>query len=727
MKTATFRIIILLVALLSPLLAWANSPTANSFDDSSHLDDRHLENIGQRAQLYDAQQGRLLLTTEDRDDGGISRYYLAPTLSTDVTMKITGLIARVTVKQTFTNPNQQWLDGVYTFPLPELAAVDHLNLIIGERIIEGQIKEKHQARQIFNKARRAGKKASLVEQHRPNIFANNVANIGPGETVVVEIQYQQTLQYDQGEFSLRFPMVVAPRYIPYKSRSYKSSSYKPGNKEINEFAGTGWAVDSPADQDEVPDASFITLAVKADEGVNDHHVAINIDLQSGFPLALLSSDFHQIKVAEINDSHFDITLDQPTITNRDFVLRFKPESSAAPQGAFFTQQIGEDNYALLMLVPPYEGLDDRELLAKEMIFVIDTSGSMHGESMEQAKQALHFGLSRLKNGDRFNVVQFNSHTHALFPRAKAATPGAIRQARDYVDGLIAEGGTQIDEALMQVLHNSDETSWVRQVIFITDGSVGNEEVLFDIIHDKLGDSRLFTIGIGSAPNSHFMRGAATFGRGSYTYIGAVDQVNSQISALFQKLESPVLSDINISGFDDGSSEVDYWPNPVSDLYLGEPLMVSLKLPVSQQNLTVSGKLASRQWTMDLPIGTGGTEEGLNVLWARNKIRSLSESARTPVQRKEVGAAITELALAHHLVTRYTSLIAVDVTPTKPENEQGISAAVANHLPDGWTRHQPHGQLPRGATSAQLNLLLGGLLMLLALFLRRTLNLKGHND
>lgn len=710
MKTATIGMTILLVALVFPVFANEHS----TIDESSQQLAQTVDNFGKPVELADAEQGRLVFAAQDSEDGGLTRYYLAPTLKTEVSIKITGLIARVKVTQQFSNPNQQWLDGVYTFPLPDMAAVDHLDMVIGERIIEGQIKEKQQARKIFNQARREGKKASLLEQQRPNLFINNVANIGPGETVTVEIQYQQTLHYDQGEFSLRFPMVVAPRY-------------RPGNKTIETFDGSGWAVNADSSDglsestDEVSnkvlDTSVITPAIKAENDPDSHFVTIEIDLQSGFELAQLSSDFHQIDITTINERQFHISLNQPSIANRDFVLRFKPETSDMPQGAFFTQQKGDDNYALLMLVPPFESVDPSQLLAKEMIFVIDTSGSMHGESMTQAKEALQSGLLRLKKGDLFNVVQFNSHTHALFSRAMAASDTNISRAQDYVNDLVAEGGTQIDEALLQVLHNSDNQSVVRQVVFITDGSVSNEDALFDIIHQQLGDSRLFTIGIGSAPNSHFMRGAATLGRGTYTYIASVNQVKSQISALFQKLESPILSDINITGLTP-DSEIEYWPNPISDLYLGEPLIVSLKLPINQQNLTVSGKLASQDWRMDLPISTGGSEEGLDVLWARHKIHSLSEQARTPLQRKEVGSAITELALSHHLVTRYTSLIAVDITPSKPEHEQAVSKVVANHLPDGWTRHQPHGQLPRGATSAQLNLVLGGLLLLLAGLLMR---------
>ncbi len=675
MKIATSRITFLLVALL-PLVFTSPAPQA-------------MENVS----LQDGQQGRLVFSTDI--DG---EYQLAPTLKTDVAMTITGMIARVKVTQQFTNPSEQWVNGVYTFPLPEMSAVDHLTMHIGERTIQGLIQEKQKAKRMFQKAKRQGKKASLVEQHKPNIFSNNVANIGPDETVIVEIEYQQTLAYDQGEFSIRFPMVVAPRYTP-------------SNKKITEFEGSGWAVSA----EQLPDNTAIKQAID-----DNNNVSLSITLETGFELASLTSDTHPLVVNEINAQQFDIELDDnETIANSDFVLRWRPVPSEIPQGAFFTQQKGNDNYALLMVIPPYDEVDLTRLLTKEMVFVIDTSGSMHGESMEQARRALLTGLDRLNPGDRFNIVEFNSVATKVFHTSMPVSRDNISQAKRFVRELQAQGGTNIADALNMSLPRTLDESMIRQVVFITDGSVSNEEELFDIIHNNLGDSRLFTIGIGSAPNSRFMRGAARFGRGTFTYIGAVEQVTEKMNQLFEKLESPVLSDLKIADSNGNvlGGQADYWPNPIGDLYLGEPIIVSLKLPLEQQNLSISGKLATQDWNMDLPISTGGSEKGLDVLWARNKIASLSESARTPMQRKNNAMAITELGLKHHLVTRYTSLIAVDVTPTKPESELAKDTTVANHLPDGWTKHKPHGQLPRGATSAQLNLIMGLVLLMLTLLLR----------
>ena len=655
----------------------------------------------------DSERGHLLF-----EQDGV--YRLAPTLKTQVDMNITGLIARVKVAQVFSNPTKHWLNAVYTFPLPDKSAVDRLKMYVGERVIEGQIETRKKAKKVFETAKRTGKKATLIEQQRSNVFRNNIANIAPGETIEVLIEYQQTLDYNMGEFSIRFPMVVAPRYVPNLN-------------PIDGFGADGWATSNHSDSEEKrPQNPQQIKALAQHNSLNSpikgaydkpHDVSIHVALDSGFMLDELESDFHPIDITEITTGSYDIYLNNgTTLANRDFVLRWRPMPNEVPQGAFFSQQVEGENYGLLMLLPPIE--QAAQVMSKEVVFVIDTSGSMSGESMAQAKAALYSGLDRLNSGDRFNVVAFSQQTSALYSRSMPVNKSNKDAAKAFIYHLVSEGGTNIAGALLASLPRTTDESMVRQVVFVTDGSVSNEEELFDLIHEHLGDSRLFTVGIGSAPNSRFMRGAARVGRGTYTYIGATHQVKAQMDELLQKLASPVLSDIELNDTSgvNMANIIDYWPNPIADLYLGEPLMVSLKLPSDMQNLTVKGKLADNDWQMALPIGIdnkGAAANGLDVLWARNKIASLSESARNAKQRVNNEKQIEQLGLKHHLVTRYTSLIAVDVTPAKNTVDKGIDTRVANHLPHGWTSHRPHGQLPQGATSAPLQLLTGLLLLLAA--------------
>lgn len=648
--------------------------------------------------INEVESGSLLIET---DKAG--HFISAPTVNTDVQMDITGLVARVNVTQRFTNPSSEWINGIYVFPLPENAAVDHMDMIVGERVIEGKIKERNQAKKIYEQAKREGKKASLVEQQRPNIFTNSVANIGPNETVSISIQYQQTLAYNQGEFSIRFPMVVGIRYIP-------------GTKKVEGFNGLGWAVNT----DEVPDASSITPPVidtnqEHSEG-HDNPVSITINLTSGFPLVNVESSYHPISKQILDANRYEIQLaNHSTSANRDFELTWRPQISHEPQAALFTQDKDNDRYALLMLMPPEIDWNTKTTLPKEMIYVIDTSGSMSGGSMPQAKKALLMGLSKLKSDDWFNIIQFNSYTEAFSKQALPARENNIDRAKDYVNSLHADGGTEIAPALELALSSDNQSERIRQIVFLTDGSVGNEKQLFKIINRKLNNSRLFTVGIGSAPNSYFMSEAATMGRGTFTYIGKISEVEQKMSQLFQKLNHPVLSDIEMIWQDD--SNVDYWPNPIHDLYIGEPLIVSMKLPKGEKKLVINGNTNQSDWSTILPISNGGQATGLDVLWARNKIQSLSQKISHGVDAEEIKQAITELGLKHHIVTKHTSLVAVDVTPTRPSDTNSTDKAVPVKKPHDWDMKIP-GNLPQGATSAQMNLILGLILLLVGFGLRR---------
>ena len=493
-------------------------------------------------------------------------------------------------------------------------------------------------------------------------------------------------------------MVVGIRYIP-------------GTQKVEGFSEYGWASNTT----EVADASRITPPVTEESDGHDNPVSIRINLSAGFPLVNIDSSYHAINKQLLESGDYQIELaNYNTSANRDFELSWRPKANHEPQAALFTQDKGQDRYALLMLMPPEVDWTRTQTLPKEMIYVIDTSGSMAGGSMPQAKQALLMGLNQLKSEDWFNIIQFNSYTEAFSEHALPARENNIERARKYVKSLQANGGTEMAPALKTALSNVDRSERIRQVIFLTDGSVGNEKQLFSIINKNLNNSRLFTVGIGSAPNSYFMSEAASLGRGTFTYIGKIDEVQGKMSRLFQKLNHPVLSDIELLWKDD--SHIDYWPNPIHDLYIGEPLIVSLKLPKSQTQLLLRGHTHESAWSTKLPIANGAKETGLNVLWARNKIQSLSQKLRHGYDPEEIKQEITKMGLEHHIVTKHTSLVAVDVTPTKPENVENTDKSIAVKKPHAWKMKIP-GTIPQAATSAQMNLALGLFLLLFGIGLR----------
>ncbi|TVT58497.1 MAG: marine proteobacterial sortase target protein [Sedimenticola thiotaurini] len=677
----------MVTALLLGLLVfiWSNSVAAAESDSHSSY---------QRTSVEEVKRGALLMNLAS---GGMA--VDAPLLDTDVEMVISGMMARVVVKQQFKNPSQEWVEGTYVFPLPEDAAVDRMRLRIGERFIEGEIQEKAQAKKTYEKARREGRKASLLSQERPNIFTTAVANIAPGEMVQVEIEYQLTLHYDQGGFRLRFPLVVAPRYIP---------GTPIGPSEVVAFQGNGWASDTT----QVPDASRITPPVvdPAEGAINPVH--INIRLDAGMPLEKLESIYHPITVQQDETGIYHVSLQQGSVpAERDFELHWVPHIEAAPHAALFTEQWDNSGYALLMVMPPANQQATTNPLPREVIYVIDTSGSMHGESIIQAREALKLALQRLAPTDRFNVIQFNHQTDALFPQAVEANARNLKWATKYVNGLIADGGTEMLPALKLALRQTTEKGVLRQVVFLTDGSVGNEQALFKLIHEQLGESRLFTIGIGSAPNSFFMTRAAEFGRGTFTYIGKVEEVGEKMAALFAKLETPILTNITVQ-WPDGQS-VEMWPSRVPDLYAGEPIVLAVKMQKPAKQLTITGQVADNAWKQQVLLKGGAVESGVHLLWARRKIAELMNEKARGRDESKVRDEVLAVALSHKLVSQYTSLVAVDKTPSRPVDDAFNSKAVPTNLPKGWSAEKVFGTLPQTATASEINLLVGMFLLILA--------------
>jgi len=637
----------------------------------------------------DPGQGTLLL----RDAGGGRT--AAPLLSTAVHMDVSGMVARVQVSQRFANPTALWREGVYVFPLPDKAAVDHLTMHVGERVIEGRIKERAEARRTYETAKAEGRKTTLVEQERPNMFTTSVANIGPNEEIVVALEYEETLRYDDGAFRLRFPLAITPRYIPGAAIAAPSE-------------GTGGS--PPTSQ--VPDADRITppFVPSQEEFVNP--VSIAIDLNAGFPLAKIASSYHDIDVEERPGNRYRVTLaDGHVPAARDFELTFVPDVGAAPGAALFTEDKGGKTYALLMALPPTAPGAATPHVPREITYIIDTSGSMEGVSITQARDALAMALERLQPGDRFNVIEFNSTSTPLFSAPMPFEAATLARAKHFVSALRARGGTEMLPALKIALAGQAESSMVRQVVFLTDGAVGNEDEILRLLHDKLGDRRLFTIGIGPSPNTFFLTKAAQFGRGTFTFIGDVREVRQTMTALFRKLESPALTNITVAW----PGGADAWPRLVPDLYAGEPVVVTAQFPAGtlQGNVLISGTREGVAWQALLPITAGAKESGVSVLWARAKIDSLLDAGRQGAPEQDIRGAVLDVALTHHLVSKYTSLVAVDITPTKPAGVDSLKSALPGHVPEGLTGFD---QLPRTATPAALAMVSGLLLVLAAALL-----------
>lgn len=644
---------------------------------------------GGPVRLADVHRGELLFKTSTP---GV--FLPAPTLSTDVSIRVTGIVGRARVSQRFRNGTGSCVEGIYVFPLPEGAAVDQLRMVIGDRVIEGQIREREEAKKEYAQARSEGRKAALLEQERPNVFTASVAAIGPDEEIGVELEYQETLALDQGRFRLRFPMVVAPRYIPGNPVGAVAAS------EPLRAPGSGWGISTGS----VPDADRITPAVRHPSGGPVNPVHLTVELDPGFPLRRLSSATHALVSRTADARRTLVTLaDEKIWADRDFELVWEPDLGREPAASVFVQDLGGETYTLLMVVPPEPETFPGSRLPRETVFVIDTSGSMQGTSIDGARKALTMALGRLQPEDRFNVIEFNSVTRALYPESRRALPDNVEEARRWVARLEARAGTEMMPALRAALDGAGEEGPVRQVLFMTDGAVGNEDELFEFIQSHLGRSRLFTVGLGSAPNSHFMTKAAEFGRGTFTYVASPADVDGKMSDLFRKLEAPVLTNVELA-WDDPHAEV--WPRRVPDLYAGEPLVVAARLASASGSVTVSGDRLGEPWSRRLALSQGAADTGLDRLWARRKIAALMDSAVGGPERDATRKQVVEVALTHHLVSSFTSLVAVDASPTLGRGAVCEARPVPVNLPAGWSYEHVFGEMPQTATPARLFLLLG---------------------
>ena len=629
--------------------------------------------------------GQLLISGE-----GDKGYVAAPLLEQDVDISVSGMLIHAQVNQRFHNSSAEWIEAVYVFPLPDESAVTKMRMVVGDRIIVSEIKEKNEARALYERARKEGKKSSLLAQKRPNIFTMAVANIPPKSVIEIEIEYLDAVLYRDNYFSLRFPMVVGPRYIPGKPHVDQERRVA--------FDEGGWAMDT----DEVDDASQITPPVVAVGEPGQNPVRLSLTLAPGFPVKNLSSLYHGITIAQEDELNHTVSFDGRVFADRDFVLEYQAGNDHTVSAALFTESTANEHFTYLMLMPPQQQADNN--VPREVIFIVDISGSMAGTSIRQAKEALVYALSHLNERDRFNIIVFNNSAKKLYPYSLPAQDEYLNNGIAQVTALQATGGTEIAAALDIALNGSTDRRRIRQIVFLTDGAVGNEQKLLNTIATRRGDTRIFTIGIGSAPNTYFMTRAATMGRGSYTFIGRINEVGQKMTALFDKLENPVITDLMVTAGE--NTTIEMYPKPMPDLYQGEPVVALLKSAEPLGQVLLSGRYLGQEWRVEVD-GPGGTSRpGVAAVWARQKIRSLMESLHTGAAEVDVRREVLKTALKHHLVSRYTSLVAVEEEISRPQNNAVQNAQLKTNLPAGWQHGKVFGSSAQTATKSELLLVIG---------------------
>ena len=580
-------------------------------------------------------QGALMI----RDGSGQAKLE-CPLKRTDVKAEISGFLARTVVTQEFRNTAPDRIEAVYVFPLPHNAAVDRMTMQIGTRAVKGTIKRREEARAIYEAARNSGRAAALLDQERPNIFTQNVANILPGETVRIEISYVEQLPYEAGTYEFVFPMVVGPRYNP---------------------AG-------------VKDARAISPPVARPETRAGHDISVAVTLDAGMSVDWIASPSHEVAIDRPSPARATVRLrNSQTIPNKDFVLRYDVAGGRI-QDTILTHRKGNNGFFSLILQPP-EKVAVRDLTPKEIVFVLDTSGSMSGFPIEKAKEAMDLSLAGLNPSDTFNLITFAGDTHVLFPAPVPATPENLSRARQFLRARQGGGGTEMMKAIRAALASSGSQKHVRVVCFMTDGYVGNEAELIAEIRQH-SNARVFSFGIGNSVNRYLLDKMAQAGRGEVEYVSLRDDGSAAAKRFHERVRSPLLTDIWVEW--NGLPVADVLPSRIPDLFSAKPVTIAGRYNApAKGNIVVHGKLAGAPWqrtvAVDLPAAAPA-HDSLATLWARTKVDVLTGDPGTQ-------EAITQLGLEYKLMTQFTSFVAVEETVIT-EGGKPRRVDVPVEIPDG---------------------------------------------
>ena len=608
----------------------------------------------------------LRATVEDRD--GDRQILDLPLKETRVDADISGFLAEVEVQQTFVNNHDKPLEAVYTFPLPSDASVHEMFMKIDDRIIVGQLKEEQEARETYEKAKEKGKAASLLEQERPNVFTQSVANIMPGDKVQIVTRYSEQLSYGGGEYTMVVPSVVAPRYTP-------------GNPKARPSSGRGFSPDT----DRVEDASRVTPKVKSKDVPTDHELRMNVDVNAGFPISSVDSPSHNLDVERPGENQAGIQLASGTaIPNRDFVLKYGLEVEQ-PKATTTYHRSSLGSFVNLIVQPQTEFTED-DIMPKDVVFVLDRSSSMSGRRFEMLQQSVSSAISNLRPRDRFELVTFANSARVWRHGLAKTTSDMRRKGRRWINSKEPGGGTEMLRGLRASLANrgSQSDGRLKVFFFVTDGQISNEREIFREVKSNLGDARLFTLGIGSSPNRYILDEMASLGRGESLFAQFDQKPGKVIDEFFSKISNPYLVDLKLK--DPSGAFEDVMPKPLPDLFVEEPLSVTARCtePGSHQ-IALEGKLGDEPWrqqlTLDCPKKPRGPKS-IAQLWARRKIQDLMrESYGNPDEK--IRNEIVKTSKEYSVMSNYTSFVAVEKRLVRnPNPDQLKSVAQAVELPEG---------------------------------------------
>lgn len=573
----------------------------------------------------DVTQGSLFAVTKSGE-----RLIACPLKSTRVSANISGFVARVKVEQEFENSFAEPVEAVYTFPLSSNGAVDGMTMRVGSRTVLGKVMKKEEARRVYEAAKEEGKTAGLLDQERPNIFTQNVANIMPGEKIVIEITYVETLAFDDGAYEFSFPMTVTPRYTP--------------------------------DGSDADDGKKISPPIEPTRA--GHDISIDVDLNAGVPVEDVRSNSHEINVQSLarNGSHVSLRSEK-TIPNKDFVLRYDVIGKRM-EDAVLASRMDKGGFFSLILSPP-ERLSTEDVTPKEIVFVLDTSGSMEGFPIEKAKESMKLALEGLYPDDTFNLITFAGDTHVLFDQPVPATRANLDRAQEFLASREGEGGTEMMDAIKAALAPSDSQEHMRIVCFMTDGAVGNDmEIIAEV--KKHPKARVFAFGIGDSVNRFLLDNVAREGRGEVEYVMLEDEGSAAAKRFHERIRNPYLTDISVDW--GGLPVTDVYPKRIPDLFGAKPIVLTGRYAAAASGkIKLRGKVGGLPFERDITVDLrmkDADNAALASLWARTKVDDLMSKSWNPETEEAepkplIRNQIVKLGVDFGIMTQFTSFVAVE--------------------------------------------------------------------
>ncbi len=576
-----------------------------------------------------------------------------PLKNTRVDAHIVGIIAEVAVTQHYRNEGDNPIEARYVFPGSTRAAVYAMKVKIGKREVVARIREKEKARSEYETAKREGKAAALLEQHRPNVFQMNVVNIMPGDDVWVELRYTELLSPHDGEYQFVFPTVVGPRYH--------------GAPQENGEARETW-----------PAMPFLPEGVESASGFE-----LSVNLAAPVEIREVRSPTHRIERTAVSEKEERIVpAREKNTANRDFILNYRLSGDAIQSGVLMSKNDAGDNFFVALAEPPHRS-SEREILPRDYVFVVDVSGSMHGFPLDTTKVLLRELIGGLRDSDTFNVLLFSGGNRMLSPHSLPATRENIKRALNLIDRENGGGGTELIPALKQALDQPEDDKRSRTFIVVTDGYVTVEREAYALVRRNLSRANLFAFGIGSSVNRELIEGLSRAGQGEPFIVTDAAAAKKEAERLRKMIEAPLLTHLRFrfEGFD----AYDVEPQALPDLFAQRPVILFGKWRgAAQGSLILEGETVAGAYRANLDITPDlprMENNALEQLWARHRIARLSDEEKLD-DGSGHAKEITGLGLRHSLLTQYTSFVAVDETVRNSDPDRAESIDQALPLPQG---------------------------------------------